>query len=121
MPPKHETNNPPDNGISQTWRIYLRTRRDEDRNHLIEHYLPLVHIRARNLSNRLPKYITFDDLRSAGYDGLLDAVEAYKPEKKVKFETFCRKRITGAMIEWLRSQDTKSRTIHAFEKKENLQ
>jgi RNA polymerase sigma factor for flagellar operon FliA len=87
------------------------------RNELVEHYAPLVHIQAARLSRKLPAQIGYDEICSAGYDGLIEAVEGYDPEKKAKFETFCQQRIIGAVMDWLRSLDPQSRTVRTFEKK----
>jgi len=83
---------------------------------LIEHYRPLVHMQAARLSQKLPAQISYDEICSAGYDGLLEAVQAYDPKHKAKFETFCQQRIHGAVMDWLRSLDGQSRTVRSFEK-----
>jgi len=99
------------------WQEYSKTRDWKLRNVLVEHYTPLVHKQAARLSRKLPSQIHYDEICSAGYNGLIEAVEAYDPEKKAKFETFCQKRIVGAVIDWLRALDTQSRTVRSFEKK----
>jgi len=40
-----------------------------------------------------------------GGNGPLSTVEAYDPDRKAKFETFCQQRISGAVMDWLRSLD----------------
>lgn len=106
------------NGDIQTlWKKYFKTRNDKYRNQLVEHFSPLVHIQAARLSRKLPAQIGYDEICSAGYDGLIEAVEAYDPDKKAKFETFCQQRIVGAVMDWLRSLDPQSRTVRTFEKK----
>lgn len=102
--------------IPSLWEKYLRTRSDRHRNALVEHYLSLVHMQAARLSRKLPAQISYDEICSAGYDGLIEAVEGYDPRRKAKFETFCQQRIAGAVMDWLRSLDSQSRTIRAFEK-----
>jgi RNA polymerase sigma factor for flagellar operon FliA len=105
--------------ISALWDRYLCERRVEDRNALVEHYTPLVHAQAARLSRRLPMRIRYEEICSAGYDGLIEAVESFDPERKAKFETFCQRRIGGAVMDWLRSLDSQSRTIRTFEKQRN--
>lgn len=99
------------------WRKYLKTREDEPRNALVEKYASLVHIQAARLSKKLPAQVGYDEICSAGYDGLIEAVEGYDPTKNAKFETFCQQRIVGAVMDWLRSLDPQSRTVRTFEKK----
>jgi len=108
---------PPSDSAESLWRKFFRTRSQTCRNRLVEHYAALVHIQAARLSRKLPAQIGFDEICSAGYDGLIEAVEAYDPEKKAKFETFCQQRIIGAVMDWLRSLDPQSRTVRNFEKR----
>ncbi len=89
----------------ELWRRFLRGRTPEARNRLVEEYLPLVRAVAARVSLRLPRHVDPDDLRSAGVFGLVNAIEHFDPRRGVKFETFCRKRVGGAMLDELRRQD----------------
>lgn len=102
--------------VNSTWKHYLKSRKTDLRNRLVEHYRPLVHMQAARLAQKLPAQISFDEICSAGYDGLIEAVEAYDPKHKAKFETFCQRRIHGAVMDWLRELDVQSRTVRSFEK-----
>ena len=113
MPRKSQTLSP----IEKTWKRYLKNRKVEDRNELVVHYAELVNSHAARLSRRLPAQITYDEICSAAFDGLIEAVEAYDPRHKAKFETFCQQRISGAVMDWLRSLDPQSRTVRTFEKR----
>src|SRR3972149_3514805 len=103
--------------IEQMWKSYLRTRSVEMRNRIVVHYSPLVQTHAARLSRKLPAQVSYDEICSAAFDGLIEAVEAYDPERKAKFETFCQQRISGAGMDWLRSLDPQSRTVRTFEKR----
>ena len=83
---------PAEDQVPALWDKFLETRRDEYRNLLVEYYSQLVHIQAARLSRKLPAQIGYDEICSAGYDGLIEAVEGYNPERKAKFETFCQQR-----------------------------
>jgi len=76
---------------------------------LVEHYWPLVAHTAHRLLARLADRANLDDLVSAGGLGLLHAVQDYRPERRVKFETYCVWRIRGAMLDELRLIDQVSR------------
>lgn len=102
--------------IEQMWRKYLKSRCLELRNKIVVHYSPLVQTHAARLSRKLPAQISYDEICSAAFDGLIEAVEAYDPERKAKFETFCQQRVSGAVMDWLRSLDPQSRTVRTFEK-----
>lgn len=106
----------PRHDVATLWKAYLHGRSVQLRNKLIEHYRPLVHMQAARLAQKLPAQISYDEICSAGYDGLMEAVEAYDPKHKAKFETFCQQRIHGAVMDWLRSLDSQSRTVRSFEK-----
>lgn len=106
--------------IAEMWKRYLAKRSIEMRNRIVMHYSPLVHTHAARLSRKLPAQVSYDEICSAAFDGLIEAVEAYDPERKAKFETFCQQRISGAVMDWLRSLDPQSRTVRTFEKKRML-
>ncbi|MEK6674307.1 MAG: sigma-70 family RNA polymerase sigma factor [Planctomycetota bacterium] len=106
--------------IARMWKEYLQTRAVELRNKIVVHFSHLVHTHAARLSRKLPSQISYDEICSAAFDGLIEAVEAYDPARKAKFETFCQQRISGAVMDWLRSLDPQSRTVRTFEKRCNL-
>jgi RNA polymerase sigma factor FliA len=106
-----------ESAIDKLWKRYLKSRAVEQRNEIVMHYAHLVHTHAARLSRKLPSQVSYDEICSAAFDGLIEAVEAYDPERKAKFETFCQQRISGAVMDWLRSLDPQSRTVRTFEKK----
>jgi RNA polymerase sigma factor for flagellar operon FliA len=89
----------------ELWRRFLRTRRRSYRNELALSYVPLVRVVADEIASRVPRSVDADDLASVGIFGLLQAIEGFDPRRGVKFETFCRMRIRGAMIDELRTHD----------------
>jgi RNA polymerase sigma factor for flagellar operon FliA len=111
MPKRKET------PIDKLWKSYLATRTVAIRNKIVVHYSPLVQTHAARLARKLPSQVSYDEICSAAFDGLIEAVEAYDPERKAKFETFCQQRVSGAVMDWLRSLDPQSRTVRTFEKK----
>jgi len=106
--------------IERLWKTYLKTQAVDLRNKIVVHYSHLVHTHAARLSRKLPSQVSYDEICSAAFDGLIEAVEAYDPERKAKFETFCQQRISGAVMDWLRSLDPQSRTVRTFEKRRML-
>ncbi len=103
--------------VEQVWKKYLKSRTVKLRNELVVRYSHLVHTHAARLSRKLPAQVSYDEICSAAFDGLIEAVEAYDPRRKAKFETFCQQRIGGAVMDWLRSLDPQSRTVRTFEKR----
>lgn len=88
------------------WRSYVKRRDTRLRNQLVERYWPIVKAIAGPFAARLPKHFDRDDLLSAGAFGLVKAIEHFDPARGVKFETFCRKWVSGAMQDEMRRQDS---------------
>ncbi|MFZ5896855.1 MAG: sigma-70 family RNA polymerase sigma factor [Myxococcota bacterium] len=73
--------------------------------------LELVSVIARSLYRRLGYPVEFDDLVSAGREGLLDAARRFEPESGTPFHTFARYRVRGAMLDSARRYSTLSRRV----------
>jgi RNA polymerase sigma factor for flagellar operon FliA len=99
--------------IDQVWKQFHKTRGDENRNLLMQHYMYLVKYAAERLYSKLPDNVELDDLVSAGIFGLMDAIDAYDPERGVKFETYCSPRIKGSILDELRYMDWVPRLVRA--------
>jgi RNA polymerase sigma factor for flagellar operon FliA len=97
--------------VAKLWKSYKKTADQTVRNQLIEHYLPLVKNHAERLKAKLPGVVQVDDLTTAGVLGLMDALEQFDPDRKVKFETFSAIRIRGAMMDELRGLDWVPRLV----------
>lgn len=102
---KQEKREQPKRDITDVWREYKRTRSEQLRNVLMEHYLPLVRFNAERIHVKLPDEVELDDLMSVGIFGLMDAIEAFDLDRGVKFETYSAPRIRGAILDELRSID----------------
>jgi len=83
------------------------------RNELVETYHDLVVYHAQRLWSRLPAGVELDDLISAGTFGLMQAIDAYDPERGIKFQTYAAGRIRGAMLDELRSMDWVPRLVRS--------
>lgn len=99
--------------IQQVWIDYKKSRTEELRNLLMEHYLHLVRYNAERLHTKLPDEVDLDDLMQAGTFGLMDAIDAYDLDRGVKFETFSAQRIRGAILDELRSNDWVPRLVRS--------
>ncbi len=99
--------------IEEIWQHFHAERNDTYRNLLMEHYRDLVRYAAERLHTKLPDKVEVDDLISAGIFGLMDAIDAYDPERGVKFETYCAPRIKGSILDELRSMDWVPRLVRA--------
>ena len=70
----------------------------------VERNAPQVKTIARSVKRLLPE-ADFEDLESAGYEGLVQAALRYDPESGVSFATFSHYRVRGSMIDWVRAQN----------------
>lgn len=105
--------------VAGMWKSYRKARTPEHRNRLIEHYMPLVQKLAEIMARRLWPRVTADELASAGFDGLIAAVGSFDAARGVKFETYCRQRIVGAIRDWQREIDPLGRSGRNFERTMN--
>lgn len=99
--------------IAEVWEDFFKVRNEYCRNILLEHYLTIVKYTAERIYAKLPDKVELDDLISAGIFGLMDAIDAFDPERGVKFETYCTPRIRGAILDELRSMDWVPRLVRA--------
>lgn len=99
--------------INDIWEQYHKSPSEDLRNYLMERFLPLVRYNAERIHARLPDEVDIEDLMSAGLFGLMDAIDAFDLERKVKFETYCAPRIRGAILDELRSMDWVPRLVRS--------
>ncbi|MFQ5648468.1 MAG: FliA/WhiG family RNA polymerase sigma factor [bacterium] len=95
------------------WKEYTTHRSPKIREKLLVQYLPLVKYVAGKMMFSLPTCVDYNDLLSAGVMGLIGALERFKPEQGVKFETFVLPRIKGAILDELRTLDWAPRSLRS--------
>ena len=95
----------------EDWREYGQTGDERARERLIERHVPLVRYFARRLATSLGGSVDREEMASAGMVGLLDAIEAFDPERGYRFSTFAAPRIRGAMLDEIRRRDEAPRTV----------
>jgi RNA polymerase sigma factor for flagellar operon FliA len=84
------------------WAQFIVSRRDNVREELIAHYLPLARITAAKLYRVRPDdSVLFDDYLQYARVGLLEAIDRYDPEREASFATFSSYRIRGAILNGL--------------------
>jgi RNA polymerase sigma factor FliA len=87
------------------WQSFKQYRDEGAQEQLLRLYLPLVKVIVGRLAISLPSHVDKDDLTSAGFMGLLDALDKFDYTRGIKFETYATARIRGAVLDFLRSQD----------------
>jgi RNA polymerase sigma factor for flagellar operon FliA len=97
--------------VDLLWESYKSTGSPKAREGLILHYAPLVKYVASRVATGLPASVEQADLAAYGMFGLIDALEKFDLERKIKFETYAIPRIRGAIIDELRSLDWVPRSV----------
>ncbi len=80
-------------------------RSKEERDKLVEQYLPLVRYVAERLPVTMPGSLDRDDFNSIGVMGLMHAAAAYDPTRGASFKTFAYTAIRGAILDEIRKHD----------------
>lgn len=83
---------------------------DEERNALVEEYLPLVRHVIGRLPIRPPSFMDMEDLFEVGVLGLLNAATTYNPCKGAQFKTHAYVLIRGAILDEIRRYDVLPRS-----------
>jgi len=95
----------------ELWLDYKESGNDVMREKLILKYARFVKFIAGRMAVNLPSNVEYDDLVSYGIFGLMDAIEKYDPDRKIKFRTYAKTRIRGAILDELRSLDWTPRSV----------
>lgn len=90
--------------------FWLNPDSDEIRIRLVELYLPLIAKTASMMPSHVKQHVAMNELMSAGVVGLHSAISSYTDDAGASFQTYASKRIRGAMLDDLRSQDHLTRT-----------
>jgi RNA polymerase sigma factor for flagellar operon FliA len=72
-------------------------------------YLPAVKNLAYRMKSRLPLSVDFDDLVAVATEELIKVSRRYDPKQNDNFWGYARRRVEGAMLDYLRSLDIVSR------------
>lgn len=103
-----------DDRAAALWKQFAADPENESlRNQLVEHYLFLVKNQAWRIWSTLPESIDVEDLISAGTFGLLDAIRNFDVSRGLRFETYCPRRIHGAIVDGLREMDWVPRLVRS--------
>ncbi|MFA6917730.1 MAG: sigma-70 family RNA polymerase sigma factor [Candidatus Gracilibacteria bacterium] len=87
---------------------------------LAEDYFSEVKRIAAGYAKRVPSHVQLDELVSAGTDGLMDGVAKYDPSRTREGESpfpYLRRRINGAIMDYMRAQDLLTRDERTAEKR----
>ena len=95
------------------WVRYQKHKSPEQRQELLDKYVPLVRNVATRMALGFPRSVELNDLVSTGGVGLIEAFKNFDPDRGVKFETYAVPRIRGAILDELRALDWVPRSTRA--------
>ena len=86
-------------------------RSEEEFQRIVLEQMPQVKYIARRIHEHLPQHVPFEDLLQAGMVGLIDALNKFDSGKNVKFASYAKFRIRGAILDSLREYDWSPRDL----------
>ena len=90
--------------------IYKTRISKRNQNNIIMEYTPLIRFIAKKVVAKSRYALELDEMVSYGVLGLIDAIEKFDKTKDNQFKTYAEYRIKGAMLDYLRDQDSVSRS-----------
>jgi RNA polymerase sigma factor for flagellar operon FliA len=78
---------------------------NDERNRLVEEYLPLVHHVLGRLTIHLPPTLDREDLFEVGVLGLMQAAQTFNPARGAAFKTHAYTNVRGAILDEIRKHD----------------
>ncbi|HEX7640604.1 MAG TPA: sigma-70 family RNA polymerase sigma factor [Burkholderiaceae bacterium] len=108
---QHETD------MEEYWSAWRRCGDQGARDRLIEHYLPFARVLAGKLyRDRASREFEFDDYLQYATIGLIDSLDRYDPAGEASFKTYASLRITGEMVDGVRTLSEKQEQISIFKR-----
>jgi len=97
--------------VQELWDEYKSRGNPRAKEELIARYLPMVPVLAGRMAMKLSAVVGYEDLVGWGVIGLIEAIEKFDPGRGVRFETYARTRIRGAMADGVREADWVPRSV----------
>jgi len=90
---------------------------EEEKNRIIDRFLPKIKYWVLRFKGYLPETVDIDELYSAAYLGLVEALNNYAQAKAATFDTYAERRIKGSILDALRKLDHLPRNVRTSLKK----
>lgn len=101
----------------ESWEEYIANPTPEFKDRVIRVYGYIPRTIAYQFARKKPHELEMDDLIQAGNLGLVQAIDRYRPDKKVKFNTFATFRIRGSILDLINKVDWTPRPVRERIKK----
>lgn len=90
---------------------------EDEKNKIIDRFLVKIKYWVLRIKGSLPESVDIDELYSAAYLGLIEAINNYVQSKASTFDVYAEKRIKGAILDALRKLDHLPRNVRTELKK----
>lgn len=97
--------------IYQLWQSWQDKQDLHAYEQLVDVYIGLVDQVVIKMKRTLSNQITYEELKSHGFMGLLDALKKFDYQRGIQFETYASLRIRGAILDGIRENDWVPRSI----------
>ena len=97
--------------MSELFDRYRRTPDKSLRNEIVMRSMHIVRYAVLSTRNMYRRYADDDDISNEAVLALMNAVDSFDPSKNVKFDTYASIKVRGAIIDYIRRQDTVPRGV----------
>lgn len=100
--------------ISGLFDRYKQTPDRSLRNEIVMRSMHIVRYAVLSTRNMYRRYADDDDISNEAVLALMNAVDSFDPKKNVKFDTYASIKVRGAIIDYIRRQDSVPRGVRKF-------
>ena len=97
--------------INDLWRTWNEENAKNSYQQLVEKYIGLVDQVVKRILPSMSNQVTYDELKSSGMIGFLDALNKFDYKRGIQFETYATLRIRGSILDGMRENDWIPRSI----------
>ncbi|MGD9677141.1 MAG: FliA/WhiG family RNA polymerase sigma factor [Vulcanibacillus sp.] len=103
--------------INELWRTWNEENSENSYQQLVDRYIGLVDQVVKRMLQGMSNQVTYDELKSSGMIGFIDALNKFDYKRGLQFETYATLRIRGSILDGLRENDWIPRSIRDKSKK----
>lgn len=100
--------------VSELFDRYRQTPDKALRNEIVMRSMHIVRYAVLSTRNMYRRYADDDDISNEAVLALMNAVDSFDPGKNVKFDTYASIKVRGAIIDYIRRQDSVPRGVRKF-------
>lgn len=100
--------------VTELFDRYKQTPDKTLRNEIVMRSMHIVRYAVLSTRNMYRRYADDDDISNEAVIALMSAVDSFDPKKNVKFDTYASIKVRGAIIDYIRRQDSVPRGVRKF-------